>query len=175
MFIWWWPGFPPLICIHLHMSTNKKTGSATAETLIRQWPELKLRWGTQTLPQQYRIHPLPGGICSGGCLLLGGGMPACTEADPPVDRITDMSKNNLDHNFIAAGNKHVLRILSTGGEVYTPRADTTHTPWADLRGRHITPPDGHCSGGYASYWNAFLFRIKSRTFIDLHVWLLRVS
>ena len=30
----------------------------------------------------------------GGCLLLGGGIPACTEADtPPVDRITDMSKN----------------------------------------------------------------------------------
>ena len=50
------PGFPPLICIHLHMSTNKKTGSATAETLIRRWPELKLRWGTQTLPWQYRIH-----------------------------------------------------------------------------------------------------------------------
>ena len=56
MFIWWWPGFPPLICIHLHMSTNKNTGSATAETLIRWWPELKLRWGTQTLPRQYRIH-----------------------------------------------------------------------------------------------------------------------
>ena len=43
---------------------------------------------------------LPGGVCSGGvcyggCLLLGGGgIPACTEADtPPVDRITDTSKN----------------------------------------------------------------------------------
>ena len=58
-FIRQWPGFPPLICIHLHMSTNIKTGSATAKTLIRQWPELKLRWGTQTLPQQYRIHRVP--------------------------------------------------------------------------------------------------------------------
>ena len=29
---------------HLHMSTNNKTGSATAEMLIQQWPELKLRW-----------------------------------------------------------------------------------------------------------------------------------
>ena len=57
-FIWRWPGFPPLICIHLHMSTNKKTGSTTAETLIRRWPELKLRWGTQTLPRQYRIHSI---------------------------------------------------------------------------------------------------------------------
>ena len=38
---------------------------------------------------------LPGGVCSReGCLLLGGGIPACTEADtPPVDRITDTSKN----------------------------------------------------------------------------------
>ena len=43
-----------------------------------------------------------GGVCSGGlsdpggggCLLLGVcGIPACTEADPPVNRITDTSKN----------------------------------------------------------------------------------
>ena len=44
--------------------------------------------------------PAPGGVCSGGCLLPGwgvsalgvsapgGGIPACTEADPPVDRQT---------------------------------------------------------------------------------------
>ena len=25
-------------------------------------------------------------------------------------------------------------------------------------GRHPPPPDGHCSGRYASYWNAFLFK-----------------
>ena len=47
---------------------------------------------------------LPGGVCSGGsawrvsapgvCLLLGGGIPACTEADtPPVNRMTDRCKN----------------------------------------------------------------------------------
>ena len=36
-----------------------------------------------------------GGVCSGGCLLLGGGggIPACTEADPPVNRMPDTSKN----------------------------------------------------------------------------------
>ena len=33
----------------------------------------------------------------------------------------------------------------------------THTPWADT---HPTPhQDGHCSGRYASYWNAFFFSI----------------
>ena len=41
-----------------------------------------------------------GGVCSWGgvwsevgCLLLGGGIPACTEADPPVNRMTDKCKN----------------------------------------------------------------------------------
>ena len=56
-----------------------------------------------------------------------------------------------------------------------PQADTTPQAdnlWADPMGRHPpgqTPPwadtpqadtlpsDGHCSGRYASYWNAFLF------------------
>ena len=33
-----------------------------------------------------------------------------------------------------------------------PWADTS--PWAD-----IPWADGHCSGQYASYWNAFLFKI----------------
>ena len=42
---------------------------------------------------------LPGGcvssvcVCVCVCVLPGGGIPACIEADPPVDRITDMSKN----------------------------------------------------------------------------------
>ena len=38
---------------------------------------------------------LPGGVCSQGVSAPGGGgIPACTEADnPPVDRITDTSKN----------------------------------------------------------------------------------
>ena len=34
----------------------------------------------------------PGGFCSGGWLLPGG-IPACTEADPPVNRMTDKSKS----------------------------------------------------------------------------------
>ena len=37
------------------------------------------------------------------------------------------------------------------GQTY-PRADT---PWADTRRKHT--PDGHCSGRYGSYRNAFLF------------------
>ena len=46
---------------------------------------------------------LLGGVCSGGCLVpggcllrgRGGGIPACTEADPlpPVNRMTDRCKN----------------------------------------------------------------------------------
>ena len=33
----------------------------------------------------------PEGVCSGGCLILGGGIPACTEADtPPPDRQKDV-------------------------------------------------------------------------------------
>ena len=31
-----------------------------------------------------------GGLVLGGCLLLGGGIPACTEADPPVDTLADL-------------------------------------------------------------------------------------
>ena len=34
-----------------------------------------------------------GGVCSGGCLVPGGGITACTEADPPVNRMTDTCKN----------------------------------------------------------------------------------
>ena len=38
--------------------------------------------------------PWQGGLLGWGCLLLGGGsIPACTETDPPMDRITDTSKN----------------------------------------------------------------------------------
>ena len=36
---------------------------------------------------------LPGGVCYGGVLVLGGGIPACTEADPPVNRMTNRCKN----------------------------------------------------------------------------------
>ena len=46
------------------------------------------------------------------------------------------------------------RILSTGGQVYTPL------------GRH-PPADGCCSGRYASYWNAFLFRFAKVIFLHL--------
>ena len=63
---------------------------------------------------------------------------------------------------------HVSVILSTGGDGrQTPPGKTpprqTHTPWAD-------PPakDGHCSGRYASYWNAFLFSFANITFLCLN-------
>ena len=36
----------------------------------------------------------------------------------------------------------------------------TH-PWADIPRAHTPPPDGHCNGRYASYWNTFLFIIFS--------------
>ena len=45
-----------------------------------------------------------GGVCSGGCLLWescsGGGIPACTEADSPIDRMTDTCKNITFANFV---------------------------------------------------------------------------
>ena len=42
-----------------------------------------------------------------------------------------------------------------------PGADTLRqTP---PLGRHTPPPDGHCSGRYASYWNAFLFSIQKQS------------
>ena len=48
----------------------------------------------------------PGGVV---CLLPGGGIPACTEADPlppTVNRMNDRQvlKYYLGHNFVAAGN-----------------------------------------------------------------------
>ena len=57
-----------------------------------------------------RGPPAPGGCllggrgaCSGGsapwgCLVLGGGIPTCTEADPPVNRMTQ--KYYLAPNFV---------------------------------------------------------------------------
>ena len=52
--------FPPLICIHKQTIKNWVShcwnGSSHCWTLFPQWPELKLRWWTQTLPRLYRIH-----------------------------------------------------------------------------------------------------------------------
>ena len=55
-------------------------------------------------------------------------------------------------------------ILFTGGGVYPsmhwgrhPPADTP--PLADT----LPPLDGHCSGRYASYWNAFLFSVQKQS------------
>ena len=48
-----------------------------------------------------------GGVCSRGDVCSGGVyIPACTEADPPVNRITDTCKNITLPNFVAEGNKY---------------------------------------------------------------------
>ena len=47
--------------------------------------------------------------------------------------------------------------------IHPPRADTPlgrHAPWADTPWADTPPADGHCSGRYGSYWNAFLFHYK---------------
>ena len=48
------------------------------------------------------------------------------------------------------------------GQVHFPRQ--VHHPYP-LAGTPLppTPHDGHCSGRYASYWNAFLFHLNFKT------------
>ena len=51
--------------------------------------------------------------------------------------------------------QRLLRFCSQGGGVSQHALGQTNPPGqTPLLGRH--PPDGHCSGQYASYWNAFL-------------------
>ena len=45
--------FLPLICIHKQTIKNWVSHCWNGD---QQWPELKLRWWTQTLPRLYRIH-----------------------------------------------------------------------------------------------------------------------
>ena len=46
----------------------------------------------------------PSMLCT-GVLPRGGGIPACTEADPPVNRMTDRCKNiTLPQTSFAGGN-----------------------------------------------------------------------
>ena len=46
--------------------------------------------------------------------------------------------------------------------VYTPPPADTHSLGRHPLGRHPPPQDGHCSGRYASYWNAFLLIFTGR-------------
>ena len=49
-----------------------------------------------------------GGLLRGGCLIpgVGGGIPSCTEADPPVNRMTDRCKTiTLPQTSFAGGNE----------------------------------------------------------------------
>ena len=47
----------------------------------------------------------------GGCLVLGG-IPACTEADPPVNKMTDRCKNiTLPQTSFAGGNERLFYSL----------------------------------------------------------------
>ena len=51
-----------------------------------------------------------GGICSGGHLLPGGGIPTCTEAEPPLWTESQTPIKTLPWpNFIVAGNKIVFQ------------------------------------------------------------------
>ena len=72
-------------------------------------------------------------------------------------------------NEVAAGQGRCLSvILFTGGGVSASVHAGIHTP-TGTPPRQVHPPagtphhDGHCSGQYASYWNAFLF--SSRYFM----------
>ena len=57
---------------------------------------------------------LLGGVLSWGCLLRGVvSQHALRQPPPPVNRITDTSKNNLGHNFVAAGNNNGCYITVT--------------------------------------------------------------
>ena len=55
--------------------------------------------------------------------------------------------------------------VNLSGQTHTPQADTPRvdTPQADTphldnpQADNSPPRDGHCSGQYASYWNAFLY------------------
>ena len=70
---------------------------------------------------------LPGGAWSWGVPgpggLGGGGIPACTEADPPVNRMTDRCKNiTLPQTSFAGGkNEHPSRR-------FAPNIKCIHTP-----------------------------------------------
>ena len=60
------------------------------------------------------------------------------------------------------------------------------SPWADIPmgrhlpgrhpqlGRHPLTRDGHCSGGYASYWNVFLFNLCIRGLFNFQLVLILV-
>ena len=68
------------------------------------------------------------------------------------------------------------------GTRYTPRdqvhpPDQVHLPGPGTPpGTRYTPPpgDGYCSGRYASYWNAFLFTVKSHKPSWVLLWVLRL-
>ena len=81
----------------------------------------------------------------------GGCIPACTGADTPPGQTPLWADRH-------------------------PQADTPgqKPPWADTPGQTRpqadTSSNGHCSGWYASYWNAFLFSQNFRKIcITLHI------
>ena len=99
--------------------------------------------------------PHPVGLC----------IPACTEADPPMVY--------LPGGVPAWGGVPAQGVYLWGCTCLSACWDT-HTPgqippWVDTHpgqtyiplGRNSPPPPGgHCSGRYASYWNAFLFYMR---------------
>ena len=107
------------------------------------------------------------GICVDGCLCAVRTSPH--NSVQPIFTVRKRSCGNVMFSQACVKNSGHRR------EMYIPRQTPPHkqttsgqTPWADtLLGRHplgrhspgrLPPPsDGHCSGQYASYWNAFLF------------------
>ena len=115
----------------------------------------------------------------GGCLVPGGGIPACTEADTPQTRPpprpdTPGIRYTPLEPGTPPGTKYTLRLSTPPGTKYTPlglstppRPDTPPYQTPPPPSRHpLTRAPLQCRacceiwstcGRYASYWNAILY------------------
>ena len=79
--------------------------------------------------------------------------------------IKAMRHSNLHRTVIFTVRNVVIILFTGGGGGVYPSMHSADTPWADTPQAQCMlgytnlppPPRGHCSGRYASYWNAFLF------------------
>ena len=93
---------------------------------------------------------------------LGRHIPACTGADTPppcrhIPAYTGADTSPVQTYPSMHWGRH------PPGQTYSSMHSGRHTPWADifqhaLGQTHPPTPDGHGSGRYASYWNAFLLQ-----------------
>ena len=87
-------------------------------------------------------------------ILFTGG---CLGRHPLLGRLSLLGRHPLKQTLPPY---YPLRQISPG---QTPLADTPlfrHPLWANTWADTPRPGDGHCSGRFASYWNAFLFGIS---------------